>query len=51
MNIIVELIYNMLHSSVIGFLGVSGIVIFFAVIVSAAFYRIQEVKKLEEKHN
>ena len=51
MGIIGELIYNMLHSSVIGFLGVSGIVIFFVMIVSAAFYRIQELKKVEEEHN
>ncbi len=51
MGIIGELIHNMLHSSVTGFFGVSGICIFFVVIVSAALYRIQEAQKADEGHH
>lgn len=44
-QIVVELVGNMLQSSVAGFFGVIGIFTYLAAIVIAALYRIQEGMK------
>ena len=44
-NVLLELIKNMLHSSVPGYFGVIGIFTFLGAIVVAAVYRIWEGQK------
>lgn len=41
-GIVFELIENMLHSTIEGFVGVTGIFIYLTAIVAAAIYRIYE---------
>ena len=42
METIAELFHNMMHSTAAGFVGVTGIFCYMAVIVCTAFYRIRK---------
>ncbi|MDY0275891.1 MAG: hypothetical protein RBR42_10740 [Desulfomicrobium sp.] len=48
-GIVYELIENMLHSTIEGFVGVTGIFTYLAAIVAAAIYRIWE--NIQEDHH
>ena len=45
MNILSELFQDASHSTIQGMFGVTGIFVYFCVIVGAALYRINELKK------
>ncbi len=42
MHTLMELIKNMSHSSIEGFLGVSGIIIFLIIMVGSGIYRVKQ---------
>ena len=50
METILQLLKNMSHSTAAGFLGVSGIFLFLAVILWAGIYRVRQALDREEKH-
>jgi hypothetical protein len=50
METIVELITSMAHSTPAGFVGVSGIFVFLAVMVGGGLYRVKQAMEHEEHH-
>ncbi|WP_457571714.1 hypothetical protein [Desulfovulcanus sp.] len=45
MDVVIELIKNMSHSTTQGIIGVSAIFIYFVIIVAVSIYRIKEGQK------
>ena len=50
MHTIMELIQNMSHSSLQGGLGVTGILVFFALLVGAGLFRAKEMQEQDKGH-
>ena len=48
METLIDLISGMSHSTIQGFVGVTGIVVFFGIIVLTAVYRIKEQMDQDE---